>query len=107
MGGGAQIFFGHFIQIFFSGSGEELGSLISTKTVKIKSVMKIQTLGGILDLKISKHYATCPGLQEKIWRTRLRKHRFEFSNGMFPSRKQITLLPFSFAVCGFINIIHS
>lgn len=52
---------------FFSGSGEELGSLISTKTVKIKSVVKIQILGGILDLKSSKHYANCPGPQEKIW----------------------------------------
>lgn len=94
---------------FFSGSGEELGSLISTKTVKIKSVVKIQTLEGILNLKSSKHYAHCPGPQEKIWWTRFCKSRFKFSNACFPVGNRSLLLPFSyfsFAICGFTNI-HS
>ena len=67
IGQGLQTYLGHFIQIFCSESGYELGSLISAKTVEIKSVVKIQTLGGILDLKICKYYANCPGPKEKVW----------------------------------------
>lgn len=40
--------------------------------------MKIQTLGGILDLKISKHYANCPGSQEKIWEQDLARADLNF-----------------------------